>query len=57
MAAEPDPGIPGVLVLAVVNVGLTAKLGRRQEASRWQDASSRLRELSNRGPRERVMPG
>ena len=40
--------IPGVLVLAVVSVGLYAKLGAWQEVSRWQDASSRLGELSNR---------
>ena len=40
--------IPGVLVLAVVSIGLYAKLGAWQEVSRWQDASSRLGELSNR---------
>lgn len=40
--------IPGVLVLAAVSVGLYAKLGAWQEVSRWQDASSRLGELSNR---------
>ncbi|MGL6570463.1 c-type cytochrome biogenesis protein CcmI [Aeromonas caviae] len=40
--------IPGVLVLAAVSIGLYAKLGAWQEVSRWQDASSRLGELSNR---------
>ncbi|WP_404838029.1 c-type cytochrome biogenesis protein CcmI [Aeromonas media] len=40
--------IPGVLVLVVVSLGLYYKLGAWQEVSRWQDASSRLGELSNR---------
>ncbi|HHQ4645170.1 TPA: c-type cytochrome biogenesis protein CcmI [Aeromonas veronii] len=40
--------IPGVLVLLVVSLGLYYKLGSWQEVSRWQDASSRLGELSNR---------
>ena len=40
--------IPGVLVLVVVSLGLYYKLGSWQEVSRWQDASSRLGELSNR---------
>lgn len=40
--------IPGVLVLVVVSVGLYFKLGAWQEVQRWQDASSRLGELSNR---------
>lgn len=40
--------IPGVLVLVVVSVGLYFKLGSWQEVQRWQDASSRLGELSNR---------
>ena len=40
--------IPGVLVLVVVSLGLYYQLGAWQEVSRWQDASSRLRELSNR---------
>ena len=35
--------IPGVLVLAVVSIGLYAKLGAWREVSRWQDASNRLR--------------
>ena len=40
--------IPGVLVLVVVSLGLYYQLGAWQEVSRWQDASSRLGELSNR---------
>ncbi|ABK39814.1 c-type cytochrome biogenesis protein CcmI [Aeromonas hydrophila] len=40
--------IPGVLVLLVVSLGLYYKLGSWQEVSRWQDANSRLGELSNR---------
>ncbi|SIQ61774.1 c-type cytochrome biogenesis protein CcmI [Aeromonas hydrophila] len=40
--------IPGVLVLVVVSLGLYYKLGSWQEVSRWQDANSRLGELSNR---------
>ena len=40
--------IPGVLVLVVVSLGLYYKLGAWQEVQRWQDASSRLGELSNR---------
>ncbi|HEH9426009.1 TPA: c-type cytochrome biogenesis protein CcmI [Aeromonas sobria] len=40
--------IPGVVVLVVVSLGLYYKLGSWQEVSRWQDASSRLGELSNR---------
>lgn len=40
--------IPGVLMLVVVSLGLYYKLGAWQEVSRWQDASSRLGELSNR---------
>ncbi|WP_421330854.1 c-type cytochrome biogenesis protein CcmI [Aeromonas veronii] len=40
--------IPGVLVLLMVSLGLYYKLGSWQEVSRWQDASSRLGELSNR---------
>ncbi|MFM5870034.1 c-type cytochrome biogenesis protein CcmI [Aeromonas veronii] len=40
--------IPGLLVLLVVSLGLYYKLGSWQEVSRWQDASSRLGELSNR---------
>ncbi|MDX7921316.1 c-type cytochrome biogenesis protein CcmI [Aeromonas media] len=40
--------IPGVLVVVVVSLGLYYKLGAWQEVSRWQDASSRLGELSNR---------
>ncbi|MGN5262770.1 c-type cytochrome biogenesis protein CcmI [Aeromonas hydrophila] len=40
--------IPGVLVLLVVSLGLYYKLGSWQEVSRWQDAYSRLGELSNR---------
>lgn len=40
--------IPGVLVLVVVSLGLYYKLGAWQEVSRWQDANSRLGELSNR---------
>ncbi|WP_421229401.1 c-type cytochrome biogenesis protein CcmI [Aeromonas jandaei] len=40
--------IPGVLVLVVVSLGLYFKLGSWQEVSRWQDANSRLGELSNR---------
>ncbi|MGY3902142.1 c-type cytochrome biogenesis protein CcmI [Aeromonas lusitana] len=40
--------IPGVLVLVVVSVGLYYKLGAWQEVQRWQDASGRLGELSNR---------
>ncbi len=40
--------IPGVLVLLVVSLGFYYKLGSWQEVSRWQDASSRLGELSNR---------
>ena len=40
--------IPGVLVLVVVSVGLYFKLGAWQEVQRWQDASGRLGELSNR---------
>ncbi len=40
--------IPGVLVLLVVSLGLYYKLGSWQEVSRWQDASSRLGDLSNR---------
>lgn len=40
--------IPGVLVLLVVSLGLYYKLGAWQEVQRWQDASSRLGELSNR---------
>lgn len=40
--------IPGVVVLLVVSLGLYYKLGSWQEVSRWQDASSRLGELSNR---------
>ncbi|MFM5313995.1 c-type cytochrome biogenesis protein CcmI [Aeromonas veronii] len=40
--------IPGVLVLLLVSLGLYYKLGSWQEVSRWQDASSRLGELSNR---------
>ena len=39
--------IPGVVVLVVVSLGLYYKLGAWQEVSRWQDASSRLGELSN----------
>ena len=40
--------IPGGLVLVVVSLGLYYQLGAWQEVSRWQDASSRLGELSNR---------
>ncbi|WP_219597553.1 c-type cytochrome biogenesis protein CcmI [Aeromonas salmonicida] len=40
--------IPGVLVLVLVSLGLYYKLGAWQEVQRWQDASSRLGELSNR---------
>lgn len=40
--------IPGLLVLLMVSLGLYYKLGSWQEVSRWQDASSRLGELSNR---------
>ncbi|ASI24037.1 cytochrome C biogenesis protein CcmH [Aeromonas salmonicida subsp. salmonicida] len=40
--------IPGVLVLVGVSLGLYYKLGAWQEVQRWQDASSRLGELSNR---------
>ena len=40
--------IPGVLVLVVVSLGLYYQLGAWQEVSRWQDANSRLGELSNR---------
>jgi cytochrome c-type biogenesis protein CcmI len=40
--------IPGVVVLVVVSLGLYYQLGSWQEVSRWQDASSRLGELSNR---------
>lgn len=40
--------IPGVLVLVAVSLGLYYQLGAWQEVSRWQDASSRLGELSNR---------
>ncbi|MFM5212641.1 c-type cytochrome biogenesis protein CcmI [Aeromonas hydrophila] len=40
--------IPGVLVLLVVSLGLYYKLGSWQEVSRWQNANSRLGELSNR---------
>jgi cytochrome c-type biogenesis protein CcmI len=40
--------IPGVLVLVVVSLGLYYKMGAWQEVQRWQDASSRLGELSNR---------
>ncbi|TNI71862.1 c-type cytochrome biogenesis protein CcmI [Aeromonas media] len=40
--------IPGVLVLVLVSLGLYYQLGAWQEVSRWQDASSRLGELSNR---------
>lgn len=40
--------IPGVLVLVVVSLGLYYQLGAWQEVQRWQDASSRLGELSNR---------
>jgi cytochrome c-type biogenesis protein CcmI len=40
--------IPGVLVLVVVSLGLYYQLGAWREVSRWQDASSRLGELSNR---------
>ena len=40
--------IPGVLVLVVVSLGLYYQLGAWQEVSRWQAASSRLGELSNR---------
>ncbi|WP_113721205.1 c-type cytochrome biogenesis protein CcmI [Aeromonas salmonicida] len=40
--------IPGVMVLVVVSLGLYYKLGAWQEVQRWQDASSRLGELSNR---------
>lgn len=40
--------IPGGLVLVVVSLGLYYKLGSWQEVSRWQDANSRLGELSNR---------
>lgn len=40
--------IPGVLVLVVVSLGLYYQLGSWQEVSRWQDASSRIGELSNR---------
>ncbi|MGN5137527.1 c-type cytochrome biogenesis protein CcmI [Aeromonas sp. 164P] len=40
--------IPGILVLVMVSLGLYYKLGAWQEVSRWQDASSRLGELSNR---------
>ncbi|MGN5151017.1 c-type cytochrome biogenesis protein CcmI [Aeromonas enteropelogenes] len=40
--------IPGVLVLLIVSLGLYYKLGAWQEVARWQDASSRIGELSNR---------
>ncbi|MGL5707833.1 MAG: c-type cytochrome biogenesis protein CcmI [Aeromonas sp.] len=40
--------IPGVLVLFIVSLGLYYKLGAWQEVARWQDASSRIGELSNR---------
>ncbi len=40
--------IPGVLVLVLVSLGLYYKLGAWQEVQRWQNASSRLGELSNR---------
>ncbi|MDM5061026.1 MULTISPECIES: c-type cytochrome biogenesis protein CcmI [Aeromonas] len=40
--------IPGVLVLVVVSLGLYYQLGSWREVQRWQDASSRLGELSNR---------
>ncbi len=40
--------IPGVLVLVVVSLGLYYQLGAWREVQRWQDASSRLGELSNR---------
>ncbi|MDM5124487.1 c-type cytochrome biogenesis protein CcmI [Aeromonas rivipollensis] len=40
--------IPGVLVLVVGSLGLYYQLGAWQEVSRWQNASSRLGELSNR---------
>ncbi|MCF3097027.1 c-type cytochrome biogenesis protein CcmI [Aeromonas australiensis] len=40
--------IPGALLLVVVSLGLYYKLGSWQEVTRWQDASSRLGELSNR---------
>ncbi|WP_412705381.1 Cytochrome c-type biogenesis protein CcmH precursor [Aeromonas rivipollensis] len=40
--------IPGVLAMVVVSLGLYYQLGAWQEVSRWQDASSRLGELSNR---------
>ncbi|MGL5031155.1 MAG: c-type cytochrome biogenesis protein CcmI [Aeromonas sp.] len=39
--------IPGVVVLVVVSLGLYYQLGSWQMVSRWQDASSRLGELSN----------
>ncbi|POG23216.1 c-type cytochrome biogenesis protein CcmI [Aeromonas bestiarum] len=40
--------IPGVLVLVVVSLGLYYQLGSWREVQRWQDANSRLGELSNR---------
>lgn len=40
--------IPGVLVLVVVSLGLYYQLGAWREVQRWQDANSRLGELSNR---------
>ncbi|WDL81381.1 c-type cytochrome biogenesis protein CcmI [Aeromonas bestiarum] len=40
--------IPGVLVLVVVSLGLYYQLGSWREVQRWQDANSRLSELSNR---------